>query len=111
MRLDDYGVVAELTATERTGFHRYTFERGGEAHVILDLVHGIYNYDEKNVWTFVRVENDRLITGYRQTTGWARTRVLYFAMEFDRPFTSSGHAKYDSSVYRGFCRKFDEKAR
>ncbi len=108
VRLDDYGITAELTATERTGVHRYTFEQGGEAHVILDLMHGIYNFDDKNVWTFVRVENDRLITGYRQTTGWARTRVLYFAMEFDRPFVSYGHAKYDSSVYRGFWRKFDE---
>ena len=108
VRLDDHAVTAELTATERTGFHRYTFEKGGEAHVILDLVHGIYNFDDKNVWTFVRVEHDRLVTGYRQTTGWARTRVLYFAIEFDRPFVSYGHDKDDRSVYRGFWRKFDE---
>lgn len=109
VRLDDHAVTAELTATERTGFHRYTFERGGEAHVILDLMHGIYNHPGKNVWTFVRVESDRLVTGWRQTSGWARSRVLYFAMEFDRPFTSYGHAKYDSALYRGFWRKFDEK--
>ncbi len=108
VRLDDHAVTAELTATGSTGFHRYTFERSGEAHVILDLTHGIYNYPDKNVWTFVRVENDRLVTGWRQTSGWARTRMLYFAMEFDRPFTSYGHAKSDSAVYRGFWRKFDE---
>ncbi|MFZ1730484.1 MAG: GH92 family glycosyl hydrolase [Bacteroidota bacterium] len=108
VRLDDYDITAELTATERTGFHRYTFGHADEAHILLDLMHGIYNYPGKNVWTFVRVENDHLITGYRQTSGWGRTRVLYFAMEFDRPFVSYGHEKYDSSIYRGFYRKFDE---
>jgi predicted alpha-1,2-mannosidase len=71
-------------------------------------MHGIYNTPEKNVWTFVRVENDRLITGYRMTSGWARTRVLYFAMEFDKPFREYGHQKYDAGIYRGFYRKFDE---
>lgn len=65
-------------------------------------MHGIYNYDGKNVWTFVRVENDTLVTGYRQTNGWARTRTVYFAMTFDRPIIKYGHKKYDKTVYRGF---------
>ncbi len=106
--LDDDGIVAELTATTRVGFHRYTFPDTDSAHIILDLIHGIYNYEDKNVWTFVRVENDSLITGYRQTNGWARTRVVYFAMAFSKPFYQYGHKKYDQTVYRGFYRKFDE---
>ncbi len=108
VRLDDYGIDAELTASERVGMHRYTFSQSGPAHVILDLMHGIYNHDEKNVWSFVRVERDGRITGWRQTSGWARTRTVYFAMEFDRPLQSYGHEKYDSSIYRGWYRKFDE---
>jgi predicted alpha-1,2-mannosidase len=108
VKLDDDGILAELTATPRVGFHRYTFSETDSAHVILDLIHGIYNYDDKNIWTFVRVENDSLITGYRQTNGWARTRIVYFAMEFSKPFYQYGHKKYDQSVYRGFYRKFDE---
>jgi putative alpha-1,2-mannosidase len=28
------------------------------------------------------VENDSLVTGYRQTNGWGRTRTLYFALQF-----------------------------
>lgn len=107
--LDDYQVQAELTATTRVGFHRYTFPKTNEAHIILDLRHGIYNYEGKNVWTFVRVENDSLITGYRQTNGWARTRTVYFAMAFNKSFKNYGHKKYDKSVYRGFWRKFDEE--
>jgi predicted alpha-1,2-mannosidase len=106
--LEDYSILAELTATNRVGFHQYTFPETDNAHIILDLISGIYNYNDKNVWTFVRVENDTLITGYRQTNGWARTRTVYFAMVFSKPFYQYGHKKYDQSIYKGFWRKFDE---
>ncbi len=106
--LDDDNITAEMTTTERVGFHQYTFPASDNAHIILDLMHGIYNYDDKNVWTFVRVENDRTITGYRQTNGWARTRTVYFAMEFSKPFTSYGFKDFKPSPYRGFWRKFDQ---
>jgi predicted alpha-1,2-mannosidase len=107
--LDDYGVDVELTATTRVGLHRYTFAESGEAHVVLDMMANIYNYEGKNVWTFLRVENDTLVTGYRQTTGWARTRTVYFAMTFSRPITSYGHRKYDETPYGGFYRRFDQE--
>lgn len=106
--LDDYGIKAELTSTTRVGFHQYTFPRSDSANIILDLVSGIYNYDGKNVWTFVRIENDTLVTGFRQTAGWARTKTVYFAMTFSKPIMDFGHEKYDSTIYRGFWRKFDE---
>ncbi len=64
--LEDDNILAEMTATTRVGFHQYTFPASDNAHIILDLMHGIYNYDDKNVWTFVRVENDHTIVGYRQ---------------------------------------------
>ena len=35
--LDDYQITAELTATQRVGFHRYTFPKTEQAHIILDL--------------------------------------------------------------------------
>ena len=35
--LDDYGITAELTATKRVGFHRYTFPKSDSAHIILDI--------------------------------------------------------------------------
>jgi predicted alpha-1,2-mannosidase len=106
--LSDYGIGVELTATERTGFHRYRFPETDEAHVILDLTSGIYNYDGKVVWAFVRVENDTLVTGFRQTCGWARTRYLYFAMAFSRPFGSYGLSNDERPLYKGFWRKWDE---
>lgn len=106
--LKDYDVLAEMTASERVGFHRYTFPETDSAHIILDLTANIYNHDQKNVWTFIRVENDSLVTGYRQTNGWGRTRLVYFAMQFSKPFTGYGHRKYDEQLYKGFYKKFDE---
>lgn len=109
VKLDDYNIVAELTATNRVGFHQYTFPQSDSAHIILDLVSGIYNYEDKNVWTFVRVENDTLVTGYRQTSGWGRTRTVYFAMVFSKPFKGYGAKNYSKKqVYRGFWGKFDQ---
>jgi predicted alpha-1,2-mannosidase len=106
--LEDHKIKAELTATTRVGMHQYTFPKSDQAHIILNLTSGIYNYDKKNVWTFVRVENDTLITGYRQTNGWARTRTVYFAMSFSKPIKSYGQAAQEKSVYRGFWGRFDQ---
>ncbi|WP_166919239.1 GH92 family glycosyl hydrolase [Flavobacterium poyangense] len=106
--LEDHNIKAELTATTRVGMHQYTFPKSDDAHIILDLTSGIYNYDKKNVWTFVRVENDTLITGYRQTSGWARTRTVYFAMSFSKPIKSYGQGALEKSVYRGFWGRFDQ---
>lgn len=106
--LDDYGIKAELTATERVGFHRYTFPKGSDAHIILDLMSNIYNFDGKNVWTFVRVEDNQTVVGYRETTGWARTKKVFFAMKFSKPFKNYGRKRYDKVDYKGFYRKFNE---
>lgn len=106
--LDDHRILAEMTATQRVGVHRYTFPASEQSHIVLDLMAGIYNYEDKNVWTYVRVVNDTLVTGYRQTNGWARTRTVYFAMTFSKPFKSYGQKNFESGqVYRGFWRKFD----
>lgn len=106
--LEDYGVKAELTVSDRVGFHRYTFPKSGESHIILDLMSNIYNYDGKNVWTFVRVEDDQTVVGYRETTGWARTKKVFFAMKFSKPFKKYGRKRYEKVEYNGFYRKFNE---
>ena len=109
VKLDDDNILAEMTATTRVGMHQYTFPKSDQSHIILDLMAGIYNYKEKNTWTYVRMLNDTLITGYRQTNGWARTKTVYFAMSFSKPFISYGQKNYDEKQpYRGFWRKFDE---
>lgn len=106
--LDDPGVTAEMTASTRTGFHQYTFPENDSAHIILDLIHGIYNYDGKNLAAYIRVVNDTMVQGYRITSGWARTRYLYFTMIFSKPFISYGLFNEDKPVYRGFWRRFNQ---
>ncbi len=106
--LESYDIVAELTASERAGFHQYTFPKSDNAHIILDLVYNVYHHDNKNVWTFIRVENDSLVTGYRQTKGWARTKKVFFAMKFSKQFSSYGYRKYDTETYDGFYRRFNQ---
>ena len=109
VRLEEPGVDAELTATTRSGFHQYTFPGSDSAHIILDMVHGIYNYDGKVLWAVVQVHGDTMVTGYRITRGWARTRYIYFALIFSKPFKSFGLKNGEQTVYRGFWRKFNQE--
>lgn len=106
--LDDYGIKAELSATERTAIHRYTFSGGPKEarHLIVDLSHGLYNYEGKTLWASVRMVGDSLLTGYRITQGWAREHYTYFAICFSRPVRDFGSKETVPSVYNGFWRKF-----
>ncbi len=109
VRLQDEDILAEMTASERSGVQRYTFPEGSEPWMMLDMTANIYNFEGKNIWTFLRVEDDHTITGYRQTSGWARTRFVYFAIRFDRPISDYGYENEHPLPYNGFYRKFDEK--
>jgi len=107
VKLDESNIIAEMTTSTRVGFHQYTFPKSNSAHIILDLMAGIYNYPDKNVWIYLRQVNDSTVVGYRQTNGWARTRTLYFAMTFNRPFEQMGYRDFSKrEVYRGFWGKF-----
>lgn len=106
VQLDDYGVKAQLTATQRVGVHKYTFPTSQEGRIILDLNHGIYNYDGKTLWATLRVENDTLLTGYRITNGWARTNYTYFAISLSQPIKKYGYKDHQRIPYNGWWRKF-----
>ena len=107
--LQDYGIKAQLTATKHAGIHRYTYPKGQDGSIILDLQHGIYNYDGKTLWANLRVENDTLLTGYRITNGWARTNYTYFAISFNQPIADYGYRELQKPKYNGMWGKFDVK--
>ena len=102
--LQDPGVNAEMTATERVGEHRYTFPARVKRHILLDLRSSIYNYPGKVLWSRIRVRRNDTVTGMRETRGWAPGRQLYFAIRFSVPMT--GHSLYikeeDPPPYKGF---------
>ena len=88
--LDEDGILAaELTATPADRDFISILSLGSDsAHIILDMDAGIYNYNGKVLTVICHVVNDTLVTGYRITRGWARTRYIYFAMIFSKPFKS-----------------------
>ncbi len=101
--LDGPGVRAEMTAGTRVGVHRYAFPRGRAAHLVVDLRTSLYNYPGKILWSGLHLRPDGILTGFRETRGWAPGRKLFFAMRFSAPLT--GHALVDSDKdvpYRGF---------
>ena len=76
--LKDYNVKVDLTTTKRVGMHRYTFVENNNAHIVLDLAFGT-GWDSP-VETHIEVVNDSIITGYRQSKGWAQNQQVYFAI-------------------------------
>jgi putative alpha-1,2-mannosidase len=91
--LADYDVKAEHTATARVGIHQYTYPPNENRKIVLDLFHGIYNYDDKVIWSTLQLINDTLVVGYRQTQGWARDRKVFFAMAFSEKIQAYGFVK------------------
>jgi len=102
--LSDSRVRAELTAGLRTGLHRYTFQKGDRAQVLIDLRSSIYNYPGKVLWSLLRVSPDGTVTGYRETRGWAPGRKLFFAIRFDRPLVGQALSNREKDIpYNGFA--------
>ena len=94
LRLTDPDVLVELTATKRCAMHRYTFGKGAKAQLALDLAQCI-GWDTPTDCMLSQESPTRLI-GYRRSTGWAKDRRIYFAMDFSRPV----HVERADSMYR-----------
>lgn len=85
VQLTDPNVLVELTATERCGFHRYTFKNGAKAQLALDLSQCI-GWDKLNDCLLTQETATRL-TGFRRSNGWAADRRIYFSIDFSQPVT------------------------
>jgi len=105
--LEDQNIRCQFTATPRVGVHKYTFKKGDNQRIILDMLQGIYNYDGKVLWSSIRVENDSILTGHRITNGWARENYTYFAIKFSKPIKNYGYKDMKKQPYMGFMRKLN----
>ena len=81
--LKRYGIKAEMTATERVGFHQYTFPASDASKIIIDLETGI-GWDSP-VKTHIEKVTDSTIAGYRYSRGWANDQRIYFTAVFSKP--------------------------
>ncbi len=89
--LDKSGVLAELTATPRVGYHKYTFPESEQSNIIIDLLHR-----DKVIESTIEIINDREIRGMRRSSNWAKDMIWYFHMEFSKPFIRKGIAVNDT---------------
>lgn len=85
VKLQDYNINVELTATPRCGVQRYTFPKA-ESMVILNLKKAM-NWDF-TMDSQIEIVDSCNIRGYRFSEGWARGQKLYFATRFSKPFKS-----------------------
>ncbi|MBK8810607.1 MAG: GH92 family glycosyl hydrolase [Acidobacteria bacterium] len=81
VRLEEGNILAEMTATTRVGFHRYTFPATSEANLIVDLKHR-----DKVTGFELKIVGSTRIEGYRRSSSWARDQIVYFVAEFSQPF-------------------------
>lgn len=79
----DYNVEVELTASERVGFHKYTFPETDSARIAINLRLGI-GWD-RPIKTMLKQINDTTLIGYRYSSGWAVDQRVYFAIVLSKP--------------------------
>lgn len=95
--LDKYKIKAELTATERVGFHQYTFPKNAnKPHIIIDLIEGI-GWDTPTSSSLKQIDATTIV-GHRNSKGWANDQRLYFVIKISQPIKS--WSVYDSTVVK-----------
>lgn len=89
VKLADDDIDVELTATSRVGFHKYTFNKSGEANIILDLTHR-----DELIGATIKPVNDSTIQVFRKSKAWAAEQQIYatiqFSKSFDKKYTIEG---------------------
>jgi len=85
VKLTDYNIDVELTATPRCGIQRYTFPDAQSA-IFLDLKKAM-NWDATTD-SYIEVVDSVTVRGYRFSEGWARGQRVYFETRFSKPFTA-----------------------
>jgi len=100
--LDDYQIRAELTATKRAGFHRYTFSEDDAANLIIDLNH---SYKTDSILNgYVEIINDTLVVGSHRSKGWGEKgerfyveHEVFFALRLSQPLRKASFS-VDGSI-------------
>ncbi len=92
--LEQSGVRAELTATTRTGFHRYTFPASDEARILLDVSHHLDNSSNDPIDGSIQIKDQQTLTGFVTVPypfcNGQTPYTVHFAMKVSKPFDSYG---------------------
>ena len=82
--LEPYSIRVELTATDRVGVQRYTFQKDADSVCIILNLNKAMNWDSL-VHSDAEAISPTQITGFRYSDGWARNQEVYFATKLSRP--------------------------
>ena len=85
--LDDYKIKAELTATSRAGFQRYTFPKAEKARVLFDLMVPEEGKPEIINARITKVSDSEIEGEIHRSMGW-NEYTLHFVARFNKPFDS-----------------------
>jgi predicted alpha-1,2-mannosidase len=96
--LNRYHINAEVTATQRTALHRYTFPQSNNAALVFDLENG--GCWDRTTEAHVALEANGQITGWRFSRGWANRQKVFFAAECSKPIDSLTYHGRDSLYAR-----------
>ena len=89
--LEDYDIDAELTATSRVGFHRYTFPATEKSHIHVDFSTFLGPNDTQSA--SAKKVNNREIAGYAlmaPTKRRPKATYVYYVIQFDKDFKKFG---------------------
>ena len=84
VKLDKHNIDVRLTTSTRVGFHEYTFNKSGQANIILDL-----NHRDKLLEGEVHIINKKTIEILRRSEAWARDQYVYARIVFSVPLEIS----------------------
>ncbi|MGM9804664.1 MAG: GH92 family glycosyl hydrolase [Muribaculaceae bacterium] len=85
VKLQRYGINAEITATTHGAIHRWTFPKSEDAGVILDLDYALD--DQINSEMELKVISETEVVGRKKTKFWAFDQYINFYAQFSKPFT------------------------
>jgi len=89
--LDRYGIRAELTSTDRVGFHRYTFGKSGPSRILFNL--GSEAVPSPMAGALARQVGNAEVEGYvvnGPTPRRPKPCTIYFVARFDKPLARFG---------------------
>lgn len=88
--LEEPNVKAELTASTRAAFHRYTYHDAENAAVLIDLQHGpAWNENQYHFHVRsceVKWEDEQTLVGHVDNSVWVQ-QDYFFVVKFNRPVT------------------------
>lgn len=91
--LDKFNIDAKLTSTKRVGYHEYTFNKKGNANIILDL-----NHRDKLLEGEIRIIDSKTIEVFRRSEAWATNQYIFARIEFSKPMKIVASKKDKSSA-------------